>query len=509
MDLNAILFPAPKSSYSADKILGELMWIPKNFTESNDEGQRQNTAPEMRSETPPLSYGTKLFKINKDVTVADTAFKLECKEPELDEISIITTASSKKPPLDGKQEQNAPNDIIFLGESLLEQEFNSTDRVIPFKPIQKNPLATFNEGENSDSDADTVTYIEEPMLKVVPDDYTKKPKTSNIEHADVKNALHIESALEHCKKTNGIITTSRKQIFSQLKQPLSDMQPANEKKQSKGLSSIKNMNVIKNNLAIKLNEMVKVNATKMLLRPKPSQGLSMRNNKQSLASFDPTRIDEHNDKTTLLCSPRTLLNYNKKNCLRPVNNKPMQKQAKNEDDENVRGEDEEDCKQIERETVYETAGGEFTNPVTTQKYRERCYVLNPKLSIPKSSGLVRSLVSPPPMKRFGMRMKFQNENISVDNKANVSLDEINLSARGISTSTKSTNNITKTGVTGSEHIPCMLLRSPVHSSKMMIYFHGNGEDVNLAFDLLMHARDNLRVLNITSLMTSNPVNRFM
>lgn len=32
----------------------------------------------------------------------------------------------------------------------------------------------------------------------------------------------------------------------------------------------------------------------------------------------------------------------------------------------------------------------------------------------------------------------------------------------------------------------------------MIYFHGNGEDANLSFDLLSHLRNNLDVTNFPS-----------
>jgi hypothetical protein len=34
------------------------------------------------------------------------------------------------------------------------------------------------------------------------------------------------------------------------------------------------------------------------------------------------------------------------------------------------------------------------------------------------------------------------------------------------------------------HIPCLFLPSEDKASKMIIYFHGNAEDIGLAFDLL-------------------------
>jgi len=43
------------------------------------------------------------------------------------------------------------------------------------------------------------------------------------------------------------------------------------------------------------------------------------------------------------------------------------------------------------------------------------------------------------------------------------------------------------------HIPCLILKAGVPSNKILIYFHGNGEDVYLSYDLLAHIRSNLNV----------------
>lgn len=44
------------------------------------------------------------------------------------------------------------------------------------------------------------------------------------------------------------------------------------------------------------------------------------------------------------------------------------------------------------------------------------------------------------------------------------------------------------------HIPCLLLKpSNTVSSFILIYFHGNGEDVNMAYDLLSNLRNNLQI----------------
>jgi len=42
-------------------------------------------------------------------------------------------------------------------------------------------------------------------------------------------------------------------------------------------------------------------------------------------------------------------------------------------------------------------------------------------------------------------------------------------------------------------IPCLLLKPRLPTNKLIFYFHGNGEDVNLARELLTHIRDHLNV----------------
>lgn len=48
------------------------------------------------------------------------------------------------------------------------------------------------------------------------------------------------------------------------------------------------------------------------------------------------------------------------------------------------------------------------------------------------------------------------------------------------------------------HIPCLILKSGVPTNKLMLYFHGNGEDVYLSYDLLATIRN---VLNVRSFIS--------
>ena len=43
------------------------------------------------------------------------------------------------------------------------------------------------------------------------------------------------------------------------------------------------------------------------------------------------------------------------------------------------------------------------------------------------------------------------------------------------------------------HIPCLYLPFSSGSSKLLIYFHGNAEDIGLSYEMLDHLRSSLKV----------------
>lgn len=45
----------------------------------------------------------------------------------------------------------------------------------------------------------------------------------------------------------------------------------------------------------------------------------------------------------------------------------------------------------------------------------------------------------------------------------------------------------------SQHIPCLYLPYQTGSSKILIYFHGNAEDVGLSYEMLDHIRSTLKL----------------
>ena len=43
------------------------------------------------------------------------------------------------------------------------------------------------------------------------------------------------------------------------------------------------------------------------------------------------------------------------------------------------------------------------------------------------------------------------------------------------------------------HIPCLFLPYTSGSSKLLLYFHGNAEDIGLSYEMLDHLRSSLKV----------------
>jgi hypothetical protein len=45
----------------------------------------------------------------------------------------------------------------------------------------------------------------------------------------------------------------------------------------------------------------------------------------------------------------------------------------------------------------------------------------------------------------------------------------------------------------SKHIPCLFLPYTSGSSKLLIYFHGNAEDIGLSYEMLDHLKSSLKI----------------
>ena len=72
----------------------------------------------------------------------------------------------------------------------------------------------------------------------------------------------------------------------------------------------------------------------------------------------------------------------------------------------------------------------------------------------------------------------------------------NMMTFGASNNQKSVNKTQLTAISNviDYYIPCLYLESTTPSNKILIYFHGNGEDINLANDLMIHIKNTMNVI---------------
>ena len=80
-----------------------------------------------------------------------------------------------------------------------------------------------------------------------------------------------------------------------------------------------------------------------------------------------------------------------------------------------------------------------------------------------------------------------NSGVSKDNDAN-----FHFSPKKLNKSLNTIANVSKKDKI-EYYIPCLLLKTGIKTRKIIVYFHGNGEDINLAHDLLNHLKINLNV----------------
>ena len=85
MDLNSILFPAPKSSYTIESLKGLLVWVPKYKTDYTNNNENNMPVGLRHQSTNSLSYGSRMLQNKSRISVTSPKHKLECKNIEIDD----------------------------------------------------------------------------------------------------------------------------------------------------------------------------------------------------------------------------------------------------------------------------------------------------------------------------------------------------------------------------------------------------------------------------------------
>ena len=407
MDLNSFLFPAPKSSYSAERLHGELIWIPKNPRPCEediiDSAIRQHTAPELGSDASDgITYHAQLLKLKNLVSVADSKCKPKGVEPEADEISFITTGTTKRlgvgGDLDGIDGLDIPVNENKLVELALADNKDPLGHSVDFpQENMSSKQVQTDRGEPIGS----VIVVEEPKTNLLPDYYIRSPKTSILEKDNQKFSFVNHVAPQKCPAKPNTVE----------KQPLH----------------------------------------------------TSHRREISLTSFDLTRISECVDQRAIpVTTPKTMKNQSTKLLFR------AETTLKNKTELSSFRINEKDKENYDNECDLEATNREIDGLTSSSPMKGTPLAKEPT--------------------EFRAHTNRLNTEIPKDTER-IKLEDIR--APGYNKFLKQKTLVEK--MTSDTYIPCMLLRAITSSSKLMIYFHGNGEDINLAYELLTHARNNLNV----------------
>src|SRR5688572_29401306 len=83
MDLNLLLFPAPKCSYTIELLQGELIWIPKYSSESSPSSENGSLFARYQDKTPSATkYESPVLKSKSSLTHSKSIHKLQSKDAE-------------------------------------------------------------------------------------------------------------------------------------------------------------------------------------------------------------------------------------------------------------------------------------------------------------------------------------------------------------------------------------------------------------------------------------------
>ena len=463
MDLNSILFPAPSCSFSPEDLYGELIWVPKTPTTDKKFNSahplRSFATTETRSQVPVLmSYNNHPQK-KENSRVFDSACKPKPNDPGLEDVSIITTASSKKilgvekvkvngDDFEEEEEEKGSTTINtkYVENGQSSEKESPASNSTPIRLSANSPNAKGREAlESVDI---SISCIEEPLSNLIPGNYARVPNASFRDHQ-----LGIKNSLKGFKTTPVIINSKSNTIDTAQGNKI----PNNSLKFS----------LSKENQSNQIDPKANTNA-KGLVNAKSKQ----LNRDQSMSSFDPGRTDEFFEQKELAGTPRSLPNYFTRTLSKPLSEKIFESKP---------NEDEKDDSDIKFGIITDVI--EEVSPPGTKRKGLPQYTINPFLFTEKKPEMTSSLLSPASQKRSALHNHRKSE-----------------TGFGVFKQTPKSQNLfekqpAEHKTTDMGYIPCRLLCSGTPASKIMIYFHGNGEDVNLAYDLLSHIRNNLNVIS--------------
>ena len=475
MDLNLILFPAPRSSYSIGRITGELVWIPKeDYGEAQSHSQRLITAPDFA--TSQYTEFT-LTEQNVQEKYIDKAFiplrKPQIKDLQSDEMSNVSTDSSKKLSKgkpESQHEQTDPKNSSINSDDdgeILSEHKNSFHH-----NSHKKMTATHPKDENH-PDIDIFSCNEGVRLNSIHDYYLRTPNTSNLQR-DVHVPKLSIGKIDNGKSADRNIHTERPTLTNYFSQSKGGRVSNNENNTS--LISFVEQEDKPNKVEQSCRSQHFLSGKKESTIPKLKLKLDA---SQSEFDLENTNEDDKNNKK-LLYTPRTVTDYSTRALQKPVNKQNVKLPAKNK------------VEDYQKSGLSRNRIPRERAPLTDRFDCEGRHHTTTSFIAPNRPNINVSLLSPRAYEEAVSRYHVGSEEIESREKiitARFGMDQPVLKQLGSATHRGGSSSF----------IPCLLLRCAVSCSKLLVYFHGNGEDINLAKELLRHLRDTLNVSFFSSL----------
>ena len=459
MDLNSVIFPAPSCSYSFEDLQGELIWIPKLSPSSLVTFRENILLSECESDsfpkTPvPLSYNNRLQKDKHNLAVSDSIAKPEIKEPELDDmdLSFITTNSTKSSPAAEKSLLKGNSSKILQAKSVSNENGQKTTS----KNFSNQSKLAFNTPKTIENDLSdfvnvSVSCIEEQVSNLLPISETKmrvpcsnkeKEKFQQMESGEFVNSLKVKN-------------NSGGRSFDNV--PGKCLPHSFQNNYAKGLVNFTLQKFIQNESELMEND----DAIKIAgLKPNSKQQAY----NQGVCAFSPDVFDEMIETRRMGSPMQKITNYFSKGDLKPSN-------------EMCAGGNVNQDSLLDLVTDY-VEEEEDTFPTNCKDVEQ--YAITPLLFQEKTQELSKAMLTPSPNKR-----PLTNETTSCNS----------------STQRSHAKNTAEQKQLVMGYIPCRLLYALLTTRKIMIYFHGNGEDIYLSSRFLFHVRKNMNVSQFLLLAT--------
>jgi hypothetical protein len=419
MQLNSILFPAPKCSYSIDTLKGQLIWIPKYQRVSHSlvrfqtqpfedkHYKSQIYANEFKKHSIPLAKSKKTMPKTPTLDSKENSLRQSYNKTPCSTVTKFDYNPNKKQSKSGSKSsaiKNKKNRFLFVPEN---------------KPTPVDHQASF---------LDMSDMIDEP----------RDPREGTqqlFEEIDFK-------LLKDSKKINESPPSSAEISFSVDDVPQGFLQQNTEKRFFKN-SQISNKN---------------------------SKASTAATNDHSLTQETDFLPVAHEKKPSLRIDKITLCTDIKRDCPGPhmqritKSTKPIRSQTLKPERQIT----------IDTESVeeYPDDAQEVSSPKMFHMYKTKCL---PRHNVGSEKIFMAARML---SREYEMLYRSNGGSKTSRNQEKVKIDF---------------NKFSSPHEQIEYYIPCLFLKASIDTNNIMVYFHGNGEDVNLSYSLLSHVRDRLDV----------------